>query len=114
MKNDSLSSLRLMHIHRNFEHEGQIWKSLRNSCLSVIKIVLDSMLYETLKWSQIAPFCISSKNKFRRGAIPDPLPFNIMACTLLSLSYALDVNFEPTTPFLSDKKKLTLSLNFVG
>ena len=24
MKNDSLSSLGLMHIHRNFEHEGQI------------------------------------------------------------------------------------------
>ena len=26
------------------------------------------MLYETLKWPQIAPFCISSKK------IPDPLP----------------------------------------
>jgi hypothetical protein len=23
-------------------------------------------------------------------------------------------NFEPTTPFLSDQKNLTLSLNFVG
>ena len=31
------------------------------------------MLYETLKWPQIAPFCISLKV--------------IMACTLLSLSY---------------------------
>jgi hypothetical protein len=29
--------------------------------------VLDSMLYETLKWPQIAPFCISSKKKFRPG-----------------------------------------------
>jgi len=29
-----------------------------------MKIVLDSMLYETLKWPQIAPFCISSKKKF--------------------------------------------------
>ena len=36
--------------------------------------MLDSMLYETLKWPQIAPFCISSKI--------------IMACTLLSLIYA--------------------------
>jgi hypothetical protein len=94
--------------------KGRFWTSLRNSCLSVITIVLDSMLYETLKWSQIAPFCISSKKKFRRGADPDPLPFKIMAYTLLSLSYAPDVNFEPTTPFLSDQKNLTLSLNFVG
>ena len=30
--------------------------------------MFDSMLYETLKWPQIAPFCISSKK------IPDPLP----------------------------------------
>jgi hypothetical protein len=30
--------------------KGRFWTSLRNSCLSVIKIVLDSMLYETLKW----------------------------------------------------------------
>jgi hypothetical protein len=29
--------------------------------IKVIKIVLDSMLFETLKWPQIAPFCISSK-----------------------------------------------------
>ena len=27
------------------------------------------------------------KKKFRWGADPDPLPFKIMACTLLSLSY---------------------------
>ena len=40
------------------------------------------------------------------GADPDPLPFKIMACSLLSLSYAPDVNFELTTPFLSDQKKL--------
>ena len=26
----------------------------------------------------------------------------------------LNDNFEPTTPFLSDQKNLTLSLNFVG
>jgi hypothetical protein len=71
-----------------FNTKGRFWTSLRNSCLSVIKIVLDSMLYETLKWPQIAPFCISSKKKFRWGADPDPLPFKIMACTLLSLSYA--------------------------
>jgi hypothetical protein len=36
--------------------------------------VLDSMLYETLKWPQITPFCTSSEI--------------IMACTLLSLIYA--------------------------
>jgi hypothetical protein len=89
MKNDRLSSLGLMHIHRDFEvdlykamevfvsakHEGQNLTILRYSCLSVIKIVLDSMLYETLKWPQIAPFCISSNI--------------IMACTLLSLIYPL-------------------------
>jgi hypothetical protein len=41
------------------------------------------MLYETLKWPQIAPFCISS-NK-----IPDLLALSrIMASTILSLSYA--------------------------
>jgi len=35
------------------------------------------MLYETLKWPQIAPFCISSKKKIRVGgrADPDLLPF---------------------------------------
>ena len=54
--------------------KGRFWTSLRNSCLSVIKIVLDSMLYETLKWSQISPFCISSKKKFRRGGRPRPTP----------------------------------------
>jgi len=30
-----------------------------------MKNVLDSMLYETLKWPQIGPFCISSKKKFQ-------------------------------------------------
>ena len=89
MKNDRLSSLGLMHIHRDFEvdlykamevfvsaktRRADIFTILRYSCLSVIKIVLDSMLYETLKWPQIAPFCISSKI--------------IMACTLSSLIYA--------------------------
>jgi len=88
MKNDRLSSLGLMHIHRDVEvdlykatdvfhllrHEGQIFDNFKIFLsIKVIKIVLDSILYETLKWPQIAPFCISSKV--------------IMACTLLSLSY---------------------------
>ena len=60
MKNDGLSSLGLMHIHRDFEHERQILNNF-NKFLSikVIKILLDSMLYEILKWPQIAPICIS-------------------------------------------------------
>ena len=45
IKNVRLSSLGLVDIHRHFE--GRFWTTLRNS---VIKIVLDSMLYETLKW----------------------------------------------------------------
>jgi hypothetical protein len=78
IKNVRLSSLGLVDIHRHFE--GRFWTILRNS---VIKIVLDSMLYETLKWPQIAPFCISSKQN------PRPLPLSrIMTCTLLTLSYA--------------------------
>jgi hypothetical protein len=52
-------------------HEGQILDNFK--IFLSIKIVLDSMLYETLNLSLIAPFCISSKI--------------IMACTLLSLSY---------------------------
>jgi hypothetical protein len=100
MKNDRLSSLGLMHILSEIlkwtctkqwrwsyllRHEGQILDNFKKFLsIKVIKIVLDSMLYETLKWPQIAPFCISSKKK-----IPDPLPLSrIMACTLLSLSYA--------------------------
>ena len=65
-------------------HEGQIFDNfMKFLSIKVITIVLDSMLYETLKWPQIAPFCISSKKK------PDPLPLSrIMACTLISLSYA--------------------------
>jgi hypothetical protein len=65
-------------------HEGQILDYFKKFLsIKVIKIVLDSMLYETLKWPQIAPFCIWRKKKF-----PDPLPLSrIMACTLLSLSY---------------------------
>jgi hypothetical protein len=98
MKNDRLSSLGLMHILTEIlkwtctkqwgclyllRHEGQILDNFKKFLsIKVIKIVLDSMLYETLKWPQIAPFCISSKK------IPDPLPFSrIMACILLSLSY---------------------------
>ena len=64
MKNDRICSLGLMHIHRDFEVDlykamevfvsakdtkGRSLTILRYSCLSVIKIVLDSMLYETLK-----------------------------------------------------------------
>ena len=55
--------------------EGHIFDNFKIFLsIKVIKIALDSMLYETLKWPQIAPFCISSKM--------------IMACTLLSLIYA--------------------------
>jgi hypothetical protein len=54
--------------------KNRFWKSLRNSCLSVIKIVLDSMLYETLKWPQIASFCISSKKIIQAGGRPRPIP----------------------------------------
>ena len=95
MKNDRLTSLGLMHILSEIlkwtctkqwrcsyllSHEGQILDNFKKF-LSIIKIVLDSMLYEILKWPQFAPFCISSKK------IPDPLPLSrIMACTLLSLS----------------------------
>jgi hypothetical protein len=71
-------------------HEGQILDNFKKFLsIKVIKIVLDSMLYETLKWPQIAPFFISSKKK-----IPDRLPLSrIMACTLLSLSYAPEVSY---------------------
>jgi hypothetical protein len=99
MKNDRLSSLGLMHILTEIlkwtctkqwrcsnllRHEGQILDNFKKFLsIKVIKIVLDSMLCETLKWPQIAPFCISSKK------IPDQIS-RIMACTLLSLSYATD------------------------
>jgi hypothetical protein len=98
MKNDSLSSLGLMHILTEIlkwtctkqwrcsyllRHKGQMLDNFKKFLsIKVIKIVLDSMLYETLKWTQIAPFWISSKK------ITDPLPLSrIMACTLLCLSY---------------------------
>ena len=74
MKNDRLSSLGLMHILTEIlkwtctkqwrcsyllRHEGQILDTFKKFLsIKVIKIVLDSMLYETLKWPQIAPFCI--------------------------------------------------------
>ena len=103
IKNDRLSSLGLMHILTEIlkwtctkqwrcsyllRHEGQILDNFKKFLsIKVIKIVLDSMLYETLKWPPIAPFCISSKK------IPDPLPLSkIMGCTLLSLSYPPDIN----------------------
>jgi hypothetical protein len=45
-------------------HEGQILDNIKKFLsIKVIKIVLDSILYETLKWSQTAQFCISSKIK---------------------------------------------------
>ena len=55
--------------------KGTFLTILRYCCLSVIKIGLDSMLYETLKWPQIVPFCISSSI--------------IMVCALLSLIYVI-------------------------
>jgi hypothetical protein len=74
MKNDRLSSLGLMHILTEIlrwtstkqwrcsyllRHEGQILDNFKKFLsIKVIKVVLDSMLYETLKWPQIAPFCI--------------------------------------------------------
>jgi len=76
MENDRLSSLGLMHIHRDFEIDlyktMEVFVSVRTRrtdlghfkkflSIKVIKIVLDSILYETLKWPQIVPFCISSK-----------------------------------------------------
>jgi hypothetical protein len=78
MKNDRLSSLGLMHIHRDFEVDlyraMKVFVSAKTQradfdnlkkflSIKVIKIVLDAMLlvYETLKWPEIAPFCISSK-----------------------------------------------------
>ena len=79
MTNDRLSSLGLMHILTEIlkwtctkqwrcsyllRHEGQILDNFKKFLsIKVIKIVLDSMLYETLKWPQITPFCISSKQK---------------------------------------------------
>ena len=102
MKNDRLSFLGLMHILTEIlkwtctkqwrcsylqRHEGQILDNLKKFLsIEVIKIVLDSMLYETLEWPQIAPFCISSKQ------IPDSLTFSrIMACIILSLSDVPDL-----------------------
>ena len=49
---------------RAVETMGRFWTILRNS-IEVIKTVLDSMLYETLKWPQIAPFCIPPKTNIR-------------------------------------------------
>jgi hypothetical protein len=65
MKNDRLSSLGLVHIHRDFEVDlykamqvfvsaktqlGQIVDNFKKFLsIKVIKIVLDSMFYETLK-----------------------------------------------------------------
>ena len=81
MKNDRLSSLGLMHILTEIlkwtctkqwrcsyllRHEGQILDNFKKFLsIKVIKIVLDSMLYETLQWPQIAPFWISSKKNAR-------------------------------------------------
>ena len=92
MKNDRLSSLGLMHIHWDFEvnllkHKGQILDNFKKFLsIKVIKIVLDSMLYETLKWPQIAPFCISSnknsplKNYGVHTIKPQLLPLHACFC----------------------------------
>jgi hypothetical protein len=87
-----------MHINRDFEVD--VYKAMevfvsakKFLSIKVIKIELNSILYETLKWPQIAPFCISSK----KIIIPDPLSLSrIMACTLLILSYA-SVSFMHST-----------------
>jgi transposase len=79
-----LSSLGLMHILTEIlkwtctkqwrcsyllRHEGQILNNFKKFLsIKVIKIVLDSMSYETLKWPQIAQFCISSKKNPRPPA----------------------------------------------
>ena len=81
MKNDRLSSFGMMHILTEIlkwtctkqwrcsyllKHEGQILDNFKKFLsIKVIKIVLDSMLYETLKWPQITPFSISSKKNPR-------------------------------------------------
>ena len=44
------------------------------------------------------------------GGISPPETLGILGIT----NIYLNDNFEPTTPFLSDQKNLTLSLNFVG
>ena len=109
MMNGRLSSLGLMHILTEIlkwtctkqwrcsyllRHEGQILNNLKKFLsIKVIKIVLDSMLYETLKWPQIAPFCVSSKKKSQTPSLS-----RIMAYTLLSLSYAPDRRVAPYTP----------------
>ena len=68
-------------------HEGQVLDNFKKFLsIKVIKIVLYSMLYETLKWPQIAPFWILSKKKTMQT--PPPPLSRIMACTLLSISYA--------------------------
>ena len=84
-------------------HEGQILDNFKKSLsIKVIKIVLDSMLYETLV----------KKNK-----IPDPFPLSsIIACILLSLSYApvlvnclwILIGFDITVTFLQYKFKIGL------
>ena len=81
MKNDRLSSLGLIHILTEIlkwtctkqwrcsyllSYEGKILDKFKKFLsIKFIKIVLDSVLYETLKWPQIAPFCISSKQNPR-------------------------------------------------
>jgi hypothetical protein len=81
MKNDRLSSFGMMHILIEIlkwtctkqwrcsyllKHEGLILDNFKKFLsIKVIKIVLDSMLYETLKWPQITPFSISSKKNPR-------------------------------------------------
>ena len=104
-----------MHIHRNFEHEGQILNKFKKF-LSISHYIC-AWFYVIWNHEMVPDrtiLHIVEKKIQAGGADPDPLPFKIMACTLLSLSYAPDVNFEPPTPFSSDQKNLTLSLNFVG
>jgi hypothetical protein len=96
---------------------GAIWNHFRVSYNIESSTILMIDRQEFLKLVQNLPFVFKisvNMHQSKGRADPEPFPFKIMAYTLLSLSYAPDVNFEPTTPFLSDQKNLTLSLNFVG
>ena len=54
-----------------------------------------------------------SRGSGPRGAKPPPPPPRKL-WGFEKLDIYLNDNFEPTTPFLSNQKNLTLSLNFVG
>ena len=93
-------------------HEGQIFDNLKKFLsIKVIKIVLDSMLYETLKWPQIAPFYILSKQNPR-----PPLPLkNYGVHTIKSqLRPCLSQQFNIINPSNMDNAKLLNWRSFKG